>query len=59
MAEAMTALLSTLGSVITALITHVGEVSEMVLDYPIFALFLGVWFLGAAIGIFQRVINVR
>lgn len=59
MTESLTAFLTALGQVITALVGHVGTVSGMVLEYPIFVVFLGVWFLGAAIGIFTRIINVR
>lgn len=59
MTESLTALLTAIGQVVTALVSHVGTVSGMVIEYPIFALFLGVWMLGAAIGIFTRIINVR
>lgn len=51
--------LEALRLVINSLVSVVNNVAELIVQYPVFVLFLGVFFLGAAIGIFRRIINVR
>ena len=53
----MAELLTTLGTVATAVMTQVGSVASTIVDTPILLLTTGVLFLGAAVGIFGRLLS--
>lgn len=53
----MSDLLTQLGSVATAVMTQVGSVASTIVDTPILLMTTGVLFLGAAIGIFSRLLS--
>lgn len=53
----MQALLSDLGTVATKVISVVGDVASTIVNTPILLMTTGVLFLGAAIGIFGRLLS--
>ena len=53
----MQALLSDLGTVATKVISVVGDVASTIVDTPILLMTTGILFLGAAIGIFGRLLS--
>lgn len=53
----MQALLSDLGTVATKVISIVGDVASTIVDTPILLMTTGILFLGAAIGIFGRLLS--
>lgn len=55
--DAMADLLSSLGTIITAIMTHVGTVASTIVSTPLLLLTTGFLFLGGAIGIFGRLLS--
>lgn len=53
----MTALLSSLGSVVEAVIGYVADICEVIAAQPILLLTMGILLLGGAIGIFGRLLS--
>lgn len=53
----MAALIADLGTIITAIMTHVGTVASTIVDTPLLLLTTGFLFLGGAIGIFGRLLS--
>lgn len=53
----MTALLSTLGDVVTAVLGYVGDICATIAAQPILLLTMGILLLGGAIGIFGRLLS--
>lgn len=51
---AMTEFLTSIGSVVTQLVTWVGQVASTVISTPILLFSTGVFALGAAVGLFRR-----
>ena len=49
--------LTSCGSVITAVMGYVGDVAQLVVSEPIFVLPLGFFVIGGAIGIFSRILH--
>ncbi len=56
-ATSMTAFLGLLGSVVTAIFTNVGEIAEIIVDTPLLAFPVGIFFAGACVGILGRFMN--
>lgn len=55
--SAMASLISDLGTIITAIMTHVGTVASTIVATPLLLLTTGFLFLGGAIGIFGRLLS--
>ena len=55
--DAMASLLSTLGSVVTQIMTWVGTIATTIVDTPLLLLTTGFLVLGGAIGIFGRLLS--
>lgn len=53
----MSALLTNLGEVVTAVLTYVGTICTTIMDQPILLLTMGILLLGGAIGIFGRLLS--
>lgn len=53
----MQSLLSDLGTVATKVMSVVGDVASTIVDTPILLMTTGILFLGAAIGIFGRLLS--
>lgn len=56
-ANTMSSLLTDLGTVVTQTLTWVGNVANTIVDTPILLMTTGVLMLGAAIGIFGRLLS--
>lgn len=56
-ATSMTAFLGLLGSVVTAIFTNVGEIAGIIVDTPLLAFPVGIFFAGACVGILGRFMN--
>lgn len=57
--NAMTAFLTTLGQIVTQMFTWVGNVGTAILADPVLTFSLGVFAVGAAVGIFGRLLSRR
>lgn len=55
----MTAFLTTLGQIVTQMFTWVGNVGTAILADPVLTFSLGVFAVGAAVGIFGRLLSRR
>lgn len=55
--SAMSTFLNTLGSIITEALTWVGQVGGAILADPVLTFSLGIFALGAAVGIFGRLLS--
>lgn len=55
--DPMADLISSLGTIITAIMTHVGTVASTIVSTPLLLLTTGFLFLGGAIGIFGRLLS--
>lgn len=55
--EAMTALITQLGEVVTAIFGWVGEVGTIIVETPLLLITTGFLVLGGAIGIFGRLLS--
>lgn len=55
--NAMSTFLSTLGTIVTQMLTWVGSVGTAILADPILTFSLGVFAVGAAVGIFGRLLS--
>lgn len=53
----MTAFLTTLGQIVTQMFTWVGSVGTAILADPVLTFSLGVFAVGAAVGIFGRLLS--
>jgi hypothetical protein len=53
----MASLISDLGTIVTAIMTHVGTVASTIVGTPLLLLTTGFLFLGGAIGIFGRLLS--
>lgn len=53
----MSALLTSLGEVVTAVLTYVGSICTTIMGEPILLLTMGILLLGGAIGIFGRLLS--
>ena len=53
----MANLLSSLGSVVTAVLGYVGDICEVIVAQPVLLLTMGILLLGGAIGIFGRLLS--
>lgn len=53
----MTELLSSLGEVVTAVLTYVGSICTTIVAQPVLLLTMGILLLGGAIGIFGRLLS--
>ena len=55
--DPMADLIASLGTIITAIMTHVGTVASTIVSTPLLLLTTGFLFLGGAIGIFGRLLS--
>lgn len=55
--DPMADLISSLGTIITAIMSHVGTVASTIVSTPLLLLTTGFLFLGGAIGIFGRLLS--
>ena len=55
--NAMATFLSTLGTIVTQMLTWVGNVGSAIIADPILTFSLGVFAVGAAVGIFGRLLS--
>lgn len=53
----MTALLTDLGSVVTAVLGYAGDVADLIVATPLLLMTTGILLLGGAIGIFGRLLS--
>lgn len=53
----MSALLTSLGEVVTAVLSYVGSICTTIMAQPILLLTMGILLLGGAIGIFGRLLS--
>ena len=53
----MTALLTSLGAVVTAILGYVGDICTTITAQPILLLTMGILLIGGAIGIFGRLLS--
>ncbi len=53
----MTALLTTLGEIATAIFTQVGTVAKTIVETPLLLFTVGFLFVGGAVGIFGRLLS--
>lgn len=53
----MSALLTTLGEVVTAILGYVGDICTLIAAQPILLLTMGILLIGGAIGIFGRLLS--
>lgn len=53
----MSALLSSLGNVVTAVLGYIGDICSTIAGQPILLLTMGILLLGGAIGIFGRLLS--
>lgn len=53
----MSALLTSLGEVVTAVLGYIGTICTTIVDQPVLLLTMGILLLGGAIGIFGRLLS--
>lgn len=53
----MSALLTSLGEVVTAVLTYISTICATIMEQPILLLTMGILLLGGAIGIFGRLLS--
>lgn len=53
----MSALLTSLGQVVTAVLGYIGTICTTIVDQPVLLLTMGILLLGGAIGIFGRLLS--
>lgn len=53
----MGTLLSSLGEVVSAVLTHIGNICSTITSNPVLLLTMGILLLGGAIGIFGRLLS--
>lgn len=53
----LSALLTSLGDVVTAVLDYVGDICTLIVGQPVLLLTMGILLLGGAIGIFGRLLS--